>query len=160
MAFACESHSLSTLPSLSLGECRVTIALGMRLEEFCFNSINQPREAWTREHQSWPPDQQQPGERTEGDSTAEGDSPERSRNLDKNKCKSSSIPHASPRKWLWKLSLNPFLFMPGESTLGNLQGIGVVGFHPGNNGNPISRPIRTHPDLPGKHFTPLASLVS
>ncbi|KAK7797461.1 hypothetical protein U0070_006555 [Myodes glareolus] len=50
VAFACESHSLSTLPSLSLGECRVTTALGMRLEEFCFNSINQPQEAWTKEH--------------------------------------------------------------------------------------------------------------
>lgn len=70
-------------------------------------------------------------------------------------------PHASPKNMALETEPQPlFLFMPRKSTLGNLQGTRVVGFLPGSNGNPISRPIRTHPDLPGKRFTPLALLVS
>lgn len=67
----------------------------------------------------------------------------------------------SQRKWLWDAKPPPlFLFMPQKSTLGHFQGIGAVGFLPGINGNLIYRPIKTHPDLPGKSFLPLAFLVS
>lgn len=56
-----------------------------------------------------------------------------------------------------KLGLNPCSCL---CLAGKLQGVRVGGLLPSNAGKSVYKPIRTHPDLPGKHLPHLTLLVS